>query len=415
MVGRPAWAAILRALREAAGVTQEGWASQLGLGRTTVQRWERGDLTPDAEAEAALLALCREKGLFRRYDAGPLAGASVTADWLAALLAAARLGRMSSPVPSPTVAGRLIVRSGGRSGAVHVLGTVVTRIGRAADNDICVECDGVSRRHAEVRREGQRYVLADLGSKNGTFRNGRRLASPEPLDAGDLITLPCRPPLVLAFQVDSDTATVRADSLITPDRASIDSPADARDDPTPSGPHAGRASPERAEYDRPGLRIVLFTDVEGSTQITERLGDAAARSLLRAHERLTRDALQRHGGVEVKTLGDGFLAWFRSAADALACAVDLQRAVAEHNEGAPMPVRVRVGLNAGEPVAEGGDLFGTTVNLAARIATAAAGGEILVADVVRQLAAGKGFRFADRGEQLLRGYDDPTRLFALTW
>src|SRR5687767_6763761 len=86
---RPYWSQALRALREAAGVTQEGWATRLGLGRTTLQRWERGELPPDARAEAALLALCREKGLYRRYDTGPLAGVALTAEWLRDLLAAA--------------------------------------------------------------------------------------------------------------------------------------------------------------------------------------------------------------------------------------------------------------------------------------------------------------------------------------
>src|SRR5215216_23185 len=92
MVTRPAWAEILRALREAAGVTQEGWATRLGLGRTTLQRWERGELPPDDRAEASLLQLCRERGLYRRYDAGPLRGTTVTAGWLRDLLAGARLG-----------------------------------------------------------------------------------------------------------------------------------------------------------------------------------------------------------------------------------------------------------------------------------------------------------------------------------
>ncbi len=99
---------------------------------------------------------------------------------------------------------------------------------------------------------------------------------------------------------------------------------------------------------------------------------------------------------------------------ALTCAIAVQRAVAAHNAGTPVPIRVRVGLTAGEPVAEGGDFFGTTVNLAARITAAACGGEILVAQVVQELAAGKGFVFVDRGEQVLRGYADASRLVALT-
>jgi len=163
------------------------------------------------------------------------------------------------------------------------------------------------------------------------------------------------------------------------------------------------------------FRTVLFTDVEGSTALTQRLGDARARDVLRSHERMVREALRAHGGSEVKALGDGFMASFSSATRALDCAIATQRAFAEHNESAGEPIRVRIGLNAGEPIAEQEDLFGTAVNLAARIAAQAAGGEILVANVVRELAAGKGILFADRGEAALRGFEDPVRLFEVRW
>jgi class 3 adenylate cyclase len=163
------------------------------------------------------------------------------------------------------------------------------------------------------------------------------------------------------------------------------------------------------------VHTILFTDVEGSTALTQRLGDAKAREILRAHERIVREALKAHGGSEVKALGDGFMASFSSATGALECAIAMQRAFAAHNESADEPIRVRIGLNAGEPIAEEADLFGTAVNLAARIAAKAEGGEILVANVVRELAAGKGFLFADRGEMALRGFEDPVRLYEVRW
>jgi class 3 adenylate cyclase len=168
------------------------------------------------------------------------------------------------------------------------------------------------------------------------------------------------------------------------------------------------------------FRTVLFTDVEGSTALTQRLGDARARDLLREHERMVREALKSHGGAEVKTMGDGFMASFSSVTRALECAIAMQRAFAEHNDSAQEPIRVRVGLNAGEPIAEKdpdgrSDLYGTAVNEAARITAAAKGGEILVADVVRQLAKGKDFLFADRGEVSLKGLDEPVRLYEVQW
>ncbi len=164
-----------------------------------------------------------------------------------------------------------------------------------------------------------------------------------------------------------------------------------------------------------GLQTILFTDVEGSTALTQRLGDAKARELLREHERIVREALKAHGGAEVKTMGDGFMASFSSATKALECAIAIQSAFADHNESAEEPIRVRIGLNAGEPIAEDDDLFGTAVNEAARITASAKGSEILVSNVVRELAKGKDFLFADRGETSLKGFDDPVRLHEVRW
>jgi class 3 adenylate cyclase len=163
------------------------------------------------------------------------------------------------------------------------------------------------------------------------------------------------------------------------------------------------------------VHTILFTDVEGSTALTQRLGDAKARELLRQHERLVREALKAHGGAEVKTMGDGFMASFSSATKALECAIAMQRSFAQHNESAEEPIRVRIGLNAGEPIAEDEDLFGTAVNLAARICANAEAGQILAPIVVRELAAGKQFMFADLGETELRGFEDPVRLYEVRW
>ncbi len=174
-----------------------------------------------------------------------------------------------------------------------------------------------------------------------------------------------------------------------------------------------------------GHVTILFTDIEGSTALTQRLGDAKAQEVLRAHNTIVRDALKAHGGSEVKHTGDGIMASFPVASKALECAIAMQRAFAEHNEtaaassstgsGRAEVIRVRVGMNAGEPVAEDEDLFGTAVQLAARICAHAEPGQILAPIVVRELAAGKGFLFADRGETSLRGFEEPVRLFEVRW
>jgi class 3 adenylate cyclase/pimeloyl-ACP methyl ester carboxylesterase len=169
------------------------------------------------------------------------------------------------------------------------------------------------------------------------------------------------------------------------------------------------------DHEQGALRVILFSDLEKHTAMMQRLGDEAGRAILREHEIITREALAAYGGAEVKTMGDSFMASFGSATRALECAIALQKAITDRNATADESLKVRVGLSAGEPIAEDDDLFGAAVIQAARIADQAKGGEILLANVVRELAAGKGFLFADRGEMALRGFDDPVRIYELRW
>ncbi|MEX1254162.1 MAG: adenylate/guanylate cyclase domain-containing protein [Dehalococcoidia bacterium] len=160
------------------------------------------------------------------------------------------------------------------------------------------------------------------------------------------------------------------------------------------------------------VHTILFTDLASSTALTQRLGDSKAQELLRAHNTIVRDALAQHGGSEIKHTGDGIMASFSTASGALECAIAIQRAVAGQDDA---NLQVHVGLNAGEPVAEDEDLFGTAVQLARRVCDQAQAGEILVSNVVRELAAGKGFLFADRGASALKGFEDPVRLYEVRW
>jgi class 3 adenylate cyclase/pimeloyl-ACP methyl ester carboxylesterase len=162
-----------------------------------------------------------------------------------------------------------------------------------------------------------------------------------------------------------------------------------------------------------GFRTILFTDLVGHTAMMRRLGDEKGRDVLREHETITRNVLKQFGGAEVKTMGDGFMASFGSITKGVECAIALQKAFAERDESADEPLAIRVGLNAGEPIEEDGDLFGETVILAARIAAMAQGGEVLASLAVRELCAGKGFLFADLGEHAMRGFEDPVRVFEI--
>jgi adenylate cyclase len=114
-------------------------------------------------------------------------------------------------------------------------------------------------------------------------------------------------------------------------------------------------------------------------------------------------------------MGDGFLASFGSVTSAMDCAIALQRAFALHTESMPEPLHVRVGLNAGEPIEDDGDLFGSTVILASRICAQAGADEILIPEPVRHLLSGKTYVYADRGETTLKGFEDAVRLFEVRW
>ncbi len=163
------------------------------------------------------------------------------------------------------------------------------------------------------------------------------------------------------------------------------------------------------------FRTVLFTDIVGHTEMMRRLGDAKGRDVLREHERITRELLKEYAGAEVKTMGDGFMASFGSVTKAIDCAIALQRAFAAHTASMPEPLHVRVGLNAGEPLEEDNDLFGSTVILASRIAAKAGAGEILIPEPLRHLLDGKNYVYADRGETVLKGFEDTVRLYEVRW
>ncbi len=164
-----------------------------------------------------------------------------------------------------------------------------------------------------------------------------------------------------------------------------------------------------------GLLTILFTDLEGSTALTQRLGDARAQEVVRAHNTIVRREVRERGGAEIKHTGDGIMATFPSAARAVAAAVAMQQATRAYNDNHPETAfNIAVGLNAGEPVAEDADVFGTAVQLAARTCGQATGGQVLATDVVRQLVFGKGFLFGDTGAFELKGFDEPVHLFEIS-
>ncbi|MCA1830071.1 MAG: DUF4242 domain-containing protein [Actinobacteria bacterium] len=172
---------------------------------------------------------------------------------------------------------------------------------------------------------------------------------------------------------------------------------------------------ERVHRESHGL-VILFTDMAGSTEMTQRLGDAVAMEVLRAHDDVMKNCLAETRGRQIKHTGDGLMACFGSVVSALDCATRIQQKFDGFSAGSTdEPIRVRVGLAAGEPVTSNDDLYGAAVQLAARICAACPSGGVLASSAVKDLAIGKGFDWEFHGEHELKGFDEPFRLFRLLW
>lgn len=222
---------------------------------------------------------------------------------------------------------------------------------------------------------------------------------------GDAFCLVDAPSKEAAIAVHKESHGLVPHNIVEVDRPSV---SHFMGDWERSSPNIARH--EDAQLDT-GLRAIMFTDLVGSTRISNRDGDAAALALLERHDRIVREALSSHSGREVKHTGDGIFASFNHVSTAVGCALQIQRDFGEPITAGSDDGRLRIGISAGEPVSQHEDLFGAVVNLASRICGHASAGQILVSSAVRELSVGKPVSFIDRGRIALKGFDDPIRLF----
>ena len=172
----------------------------------------------------------------------------------------------------------------------------------------------------------------------------------------------------------------------------------------------------KQKEEQPRVITVLFTDIAGSTAMTQALGDAGAQEVVRAHNRVVREALTQFRGREVKHTGDGIMASFEQASDSVEAAIMMQQGANTHTQGNPnLPLYLKIGINAGEPIQEDNDLFGSTVQMSARIVDKAQKNEIFVSDVVKGICSGKSYRFVNRGGFEMKGFDGPITLWEVDW
>lgn len=172
----------------------------------------------------------------------------------------------------------------------------------------------------------------------------------------------------------------------------------------------------RPDFAPDGTIAIMFLDIEGSTEIADRIGDLRFMELLREHNQIVREQLKAHGGWETKAEGDGFMIVFHSARNGLDCGMAVQRRLAERNQASEEQVRSRIGLHAGETIKEGDDFFGRNVILAARVASEAVGGEILVSSVFKALVESAGdLAWGEPRTAELRGLAGKQELWPVIW
>ena len=180
-------------------------------------------------------------------------------------------------------------------------------------------------------------------------------------------------------------------------------------DPTP----VDTSSASMGEEIDAAFRAIMFTDLKDSTLMATMFGDSKALHLLRIHNALTRTALREFRGTEVKHTGDGIMASFTNVADAVECGIQIQESFAAHNAANPEEaLHVRIGLSAGEPIEEDGDLYGKAVNMAARLCAHAETGQVLVAQVVKENCQSSRLTFAAAKEINPKGFEGTMQVYA---
>lgn len=178
--------------------------------------------------------------------------------------------------------------------------------------------------------------------------------------------------------------------------------------------HDQAVLPEKGNEPDTAIRAIMFTDIVGSTSLSTAHGDAAAVRAVELHDEVVRSCIADGDGREVKHTGDGILASFTSISGAVDAAIAMQRRLASMRGGEDA-IEITVGLSAGEPVNKDDDLFGATVNLAARLCAHAASNQIIVSSAVKDLALGKPYRFLPVGSIALKGFDEPVHAYEVQY
>lgn len=286
---------------------------------------------------------------------------------------------------------------------LHVLLVEPLEIGRDCDG-IMISDPKVSRAHALLEPHADGLIVEDLSSRNGTWVNGVRITSRAKVTAQDSLTVG---DVAILVVTDHDPSRSRQAATIDP-RSSIALVLD-------SWTRAPSSMPRQAAA-VDGTITIMFSDIEGSTDLVHQFGDRRWMELLGRHNEIVRSCIASHGGTEVKTIGDGFMVTFPSAMSGLQCAAGIQASIVDEGDRNHWPIRVRLGLHTGEVLRAGGDVFGAHVNIAARVAAQAHGEEVLVSGLLHDLVRPVSLWPMSAGHDVeLKGVPGSTRVHLVEW
>lgn len=298
----------------------------------------------------------------------------------------------------------LIVNAPGRTTLRLVL-TEATEIGRACPG-LLLDDPAISRRHLEVAPTDKGVRVRDLESANGTTLDGAAVTgsalltnTEQVVRLGD-VTIRLAETGVNSTATDTSPEEVDEASMTAIERVATAVVAESLDGALAVGT----------------TQSIVFSDIESSTELAVAHGDIGWFDLLKRHNEVLRDRLRTHGGVEVKSQGDGFMLTFPSARGAVAYMVEVQRALTDDPVLAEAGVCIRIGAHTGEALESDGDLFGQAVIAAARVGAAANGGEVLVSSLVREIVESWGEHEFDEPRTLpLKGLPGEWTVHPVRW
>ncbi len=294
----------------------------------------------------------------------------------------------------------ILVREPGRSPLVLVLHDTL-EVGRDSQG-LLIDDPQASRSHLKLTPTSGGVTVTDMGSTNGTFLDGEPVTIPTRLVPGSLVRVGATTIELLPAAMGAVGATDKT-PMTTIQRLASDI--------------TGETMPRPPGFRKDVTLTIVFTDIESSTEIANSMGDRAWYALLTEHNEMVRKRVEEHHGVAIKSQGDGFMLAFDSTQRALHAMIAVQRDIMRGFEGDDPELRIRIGAHTGEAISdESGDLYGYHVNLAARIADQAIGGEIVVSEILKQIGDARGeFHFGEPREVQLKGLSGNYNLYPVDW